>query len=50
MIDFDTKTYVPGINDLVQGNPEKIYFIVEQRMALGDSSYNALVALKLQKS
>ncbi|MDD3685753.1 MAG: cytochrome ubiquinol oxidase subunit I [Bacteroidales bacterium] len=49
LISFDTKTYVPGINDLVQGNPEKNILSVEQRMALGDSSYNALVAFKAAK-
>jgi cytochrome bd ubiquinol oxidase subunit I len=49
MIDFDTKAYVPGINDLVNGNPERNILSFEQRKVLGDSSYNALVAFKAAK-
>lgn len=46
LIDFDTKTYVPGINDIVYGDPERGILSVEERMVLGDSSMNALIAYK----
>jgi len=49
LIDYDTKSYVPGINDLVKGDPQREILSIEERMALGDSSMNALIAYKAAK-
>ncbi len=49
LIDFDTKTYVPGIYDIINGNPERNILSIEQRKALGDSAKQALITYKQAK-
>ncbi|MBN2777558.1 MAG: cytochrome ubiquinol oxidase subunit I [Bacteroidales bacterium] len=46
LIDFDTKTYVPGINDLVYGDKENGILSAEERIEKGKTAMDALVAYK----
>ncbi|MCK9254222.1 MAG: cytochrome ubiquinol oxidase subunit I [Bacteroidales bacterium] len=46
LIDFNTQTYVAGINDLIHGNPEQNILSVADRKILGDSALNALLDYK----
>jgi cytochrome d ubiquinol oxidase subunit I len=46
LIDFDTKTYVPGINDLVYGDKENGILSAEERIEKGKTAMEALVAYK----
>lgn len=46
LINFDTKTFVPGINDLVYGNPERGVPSFEERKMKGTLAMNALINYK----
>jgi len=46
LIDFDTQFYVPGINDIVNGNPERDILSTQERMEKGDIAMDALIAYK----
>jgi cytochrome d ubiquinol oxidase subunit I len=46
LIDFDTKFYVPGINDIVNGAPEQDILSTQERMERGDIAMDALIAYK----
>ncbi|MDD4148825.1 MAG: cytochrome ubiquinol oxidase subunit I [Bacteroidales bacterium] len=46
LIDFDTKTYVPGITDIVYGDEENQILPTSERIAKGKIAMNALIAYK----
>ncbi|PLX06419.1 MAG: cytochrome ubiquinol oxidase subunit I [Marinilabiliales bacterium] len=46
LIDMDTKTYVPGINQLIEGDPENGIMSTAERMDRGDIAMDALIAYK----
>lgn len=46
LIDFDTKSYVPGINDLIKGDSKRGILSVNEKMIKGDSAMAALVSYK----
>ncbi len=46
MIDWNPNSYVPGINDLVNGDPEREILSAEDRMGKGDKAMDALIAYK----
>lgn len=50
LINYDTKTFVPGINDLIYGNPERNILSTQERMEKGNASMNALIAYKESKA
>ena len=50
LISFDSKSYVPGINDLLKGDENHNVISVEQRMEKGDIAMNALIAYKEAKA
>ena len=49
LISFDTKTFVPGINDLVDGNPEQGILSAQERINRGNAAMTALMAYKQYK-
>ncbi len=46
MIDMDSKTYVPGINDIVNGDAERGILSTQERMDKGNKAMDALIAYK----
>jgi cytochrome d ubiquinol oxidase subunit I len=50
LINYDTKTYVPGISDLVHGDSIRGVLSTQQKMANGQIAFDALISYKKLKA
>jgi cytochrome d ubiquinol oxidase subunit I len=49
MIDYSSDTYVAGVNDIVNGDPEREILSTQERMDRGNIAMDALIAYKNSK-